>query len=265
MFRTTHTGAFLSLIALLITGTAAQESADFHQFTDKKGQRVSAMLLEVSADRQQMKIRREDGQEFETVINLLSLDDQQYVKDWMKNAPQAGMMKTDFLLNLSLSRQTGSVEKHTQDNIVLEQRPTTFRMTVRNLSRDSLEGARLEYVLVWEDRTRVYQTEAQSWTYIATSDEEEEGAPPLVKEVGQMDLELLRFNGEATLETASVNMEQVFIGDNKPFREDEMIGVKVRILAKDGAIIHEASSGGAVIAAMKWDEASALPDPMVLD
>ena len=148
---------------------------------------------------------------------------------------------------------------------MLEQRPTTFRMTVRNLSRDSLEGARLEYVLVWEDRTRVYQTEAQSWTYIATSDEEEEGAPPLVKEVGQMDLELLRFNGEATLETASVNMEQVFIGDNKPFREDEMIGVKVRILAKDGAIIHEASSGGAVIAAMKWDEASALPDPMVLD
>ena len=103
MFRTTHTGAFLSLIALLITGTAAQESADFHQFTDKKGQRVSAMLLEVSADRQQMKIRREDGQEFETVINLLSLDDQQYVKDWMKNAPQAGMMNTDFLLNLSLS------------------------------------------------------------------------------------------------------------------------------------------------------------------
>lgn len=264
MFRTTHTGAFLSLIALLITGTAAQESADFHQFTDKKGQRVSAMLLEVSADRQQMKIRREDGQEFETVINLLSLDDQQYVKDWMKNAPQAGTMKTDFLLNLSLSRQTGSVEKHTQDNIVLELRPATFRMTVRNFSRDSLEGARLEYVLVWEDRTTVYQTEAQSWTYKATSDEEG-GASPRVKKAGQMDLELLRFNGEATLETASVNMEQVFTGDNKSVREDEMIGVKVRILMKDGAIIHEASSVGAVIAAMKWDEASALPDPMVLD
>jgi len=263
MFRTAHIGAFLLSFAALVSGTAAQESSSFHQFTDKKGQKVSAMLLGVSSDRQQMKIRREDGQEFETVINLLSLDDQQYIKDWMKNAPQSAAMKTDIRLNVAVTRQTASVEKRTEGSIVLEARPTTFRILIRNLSRDTLEGARLEYTLVWEDRTTIFQTEEKTWTYTANSDEPTSSNK--VKKAGEVEIESLRFNGETNFETTPVNMEQVFLSDNKPFREDVMIGVKVRILTKDGAVVHEADSGGAVIAAMKWDEVLALPDPRVIN
>ena len=258
MFRSAHPGAFLLLVAVLFSGrAAAQGSPDFHQFTDKKGQKVSAILIGVSTDRQQMKIRREDGLEFETVINLLCLDDQQYVKDWLRKTPMAATVKTDFRLDVALTRQTGSVEKHTLESIVLEGRPTTFRMAIRNLSRDSLDGARLEYALVWEDRTTIYETEAKTWTYTAASDEG--GASHRVKQTAEIPLESLRFNGETTLETTPVSMEQVFLGDNNPYREDEMIGVKVRILTKDGLVIHESDSGGAVIAAMGWDDIQALP------
>jgi hypothetical protein len=264
MFRSAHTGAFLLLTAVLFPGkVSSQESPDFHQFTDKKGQTVSAMLLEVSPDRQQMKIRREDGQEFETVINLLSLDDQQYVKDWMKKAPMTAAAQAEFRLDVVLTRQTGSVEKRSESSIRLESRPSTFRVALRNLSRDSLEGARLEYALVWEDRTTIYQTEAETWTYTSGSDED--GASHRVKKTGKFDLEPLRFNGEATLETPAVDMEQVFIGDNNPYREDEMLGVRVRIIGADGIVIHETHSGGAVLAAMGWDEILALPDPMVVN
>lgn len=264
MFRSAHTGAFLLLTAVLFPGkVSSQESPDFHQFTDKKGQSVSAALLGVSPDRQQMKIRREDGQEFETVINLLSLDDQQYVKDWMKKAPMPAATQAEFRLDVALTRQTGSVEKKTEESLRFESRPSTFRMVIRNLSRVSLDGARLEYALVWEDRTTIFQTEAKTWTY--TSGSVEDGASQRVKKSGRIDLEPLRFNGEMTLETPSVSMEQVFIGDNNPYREDEMIGVWVRIVSSDGTVIHEVDSGGAVITAMKWDEILALPDPRVIN
>jgi len=268
MFRTAHTSALLLLFVFLMPGMAAQESSDFHHFTDKKGQKVSAKLIGVSPDRQQMKIRREDGQEFETVINLLSLDDQQYVKDWMKKTPMAeavakAVAKSDFRLNVVLTRQTASVDKHTEDYLVLEGRPTTFRIAVRNLSREALDGARLEYALVWEDRTTIYQTGDKTWTYTAVSDEG--GASHRVKQTGEIKLDSLRFNGEATVETMPVSMEQVFIGENNPYREDEMIGVKVRILSKDGLVLNETDSGGAVITAMKWDDIQSLPAPNVID
>jgi hypothetical protein len=264
MVRFAHTGAFLLLIAALFPGKASsQESPEFHQFTDKKGQSVTAALLGVSPDRQQMKIRREDGQEFETVINLLSLDDQQYVKDWMKKTPMSVTTQAEFRLEVALTRQTGSVEKQTEESLLLESRPSTFRMVIRNLSRVSLEGARLEYALVWEDRTTIFQTEAKRWTY--TSRSTEDGASHRVKESGRIDLEPLRFNGEIILETPAVSMEQVFIGDNNPHREDEMLGVRVRIIGADGTVIHETHSGGAVIAALEWDEILALPDPRVIN
>lgn len=267
MFRSAHTGAFLILYACLLSGAAAQESSDLHQFTDKKGQQISAVLLNVSTDRRQMKIRREDGQEFETVINLLSLDDQQYIKDWLKkSAPTEAVAAetVDFRLDVLLSRQTASVEKHTSGNVALEARSTTFRIAVRNLSRDSLESARLAYAVVWEDRTTLYQRTDGEWAFRVTSDEE--GLSHRVKQAGDLALESLRFNAESTIETLPVMMDQIlFFGDNKPYREDEMLGVKVRILSEDGQVLHESDSGGAAIASMKWEDIESLPMAMSVD
>ena len=91
----------------------AQEAATIHEFTDKRGQKVSAILLAISEDRRQMTIKREDGQQFDTVINLLSLDDQQYIKDWMKNRPGVTAAPgVEYRLDLSATRQTGKTEKN---------------------------------------------------------------------------------------------------------------------------------------------------------
>lgn len=266
MFRPFPAGLFLVIFAFPLFRLAAQEGADFHQFTDKKSQTITARLLSVSPDRQQMKIRREDGQEFESGINLLSLDDQQYVKDWMKKqvpVEVAGQAVPEFRLKVTLTRQTGSVNKHTENSTVLEGRPTTFRVAIRNLSRDSLDGAKLEYALVWEDRATIYQTDKKAWTYTAVADET--GSSHRVRQAGTVNLEMLRFNGEITVETVPVSMEQVFLGDNKPYRQDEMIGAKIRILSADGLVLHEADSGGPVIAAMKWDDIQALPAALVIE
>ncbi len=64
-----------------------QEAVPAHTFTDKNGQQVTAILLSISSDRRKIKIRRGDGQEFELVINVLSLDDQQFIKEQLETVP----------------------------------------------------------------------------------------------------------------------------------------------------------------------------------
>ena len=105
---------FRVLLILFVTVHApvlfAQDAPDLHEFTDKKGTKILATLLRVSEDRRMMSIRREDGQEFESEINVLSLDDQQYIKDWMKTASPSAMM-TDYRLELELSKKAGRTSK----------------------------------------------------------------------------------------------------------------------------------------------------------
>ena len=135
---------------------------------------------------------------------------------------------------------------------------------MRNLSRDSLEEARLEYAVVWEDRATIYQTGAGEWTFRSAPDGE--GSSRRVKQTGEIELGSLRFNGETTVETVPVTMEQIlFLGDNKPYREDEILGVKVRILSEDGQVLHESDSGGAAIASLKWEDIESLPVAMTAD
>ena len=59
-----------------------------HLFTE--GNQIAANLLEVVDDRKTAKIRREDGIVFSLEIVLFSLDDQQYIKDWMEAYLSAG-------------------------------------------------------------------------------------------------------------------------------------------------------------------------------
>ncbi len=275
----------LPILLLSRTPVRAQAAGDFHEFTGKTGQKLVAKVLGVSEDRRQMRILRQDGLEFETEIVIMSLDDQQYVKDWMKaNAASTGADGTvvagtapaaagngaamaagggSYRLEVAVTRASGKSEKHREEFYTMEEKENLFRVAVRNLSRETLEGARLEYVVVWQDAVTVYYDEdEEEWEFSAR--DRDQTAPP-VKKLGETALEPLRFNGTVTVETSPVRIDEVFYNGNELYRQDELLGVKLRVLAADGSVVHEADSGGAAIAAMGWDEIRALEDPRVID
>lgn len=249
------------------TGAAAAtlDRNALHEFTERaEGRKLVARLLGVSADRRQMHFVREDGQEFETPITLFSLDDQQFVKDWLAaggetSAPLPG---ASFRLELSISRNNGDTRKHREGSVTLEEKDSSYRLVVRNLSRETLVSARLDYAVVWEDAVAIYESSDGTWQYTARDRENERY---LVKRVGVADLEDLRFNDSATVETESVPIGRVFFDGNELHREDATVGIRVRVVGADGAVLHESHSGGAEIGAMDWERIESLAEPRRID
>lgn len=241
-----------------------------HEFTSKNGQKVVAAITGLSEDRRKMKIRREDGQEFETEIVLLSLDDQQFIKDWIKTAPETGAlvsggvsMPADYRVETTISRVLGDSRDHRDGSYRIEERDHFYRIVAKNLSRTTLDGAKLEYALVWRDEVVVYRSDDGETRY--TTDRDNSGNSPLVKRLGTAPLESLRYNAEDTVSTEPASIDRVLYSGNDVFYEDELVGVKIRLLSADGSVLHESHSGAAAAASMTWEEIADLPDPKVID
>lgn len=226
-----------------------------HRFTDKKGQQIDATLLGVTADMQKMRIRREDGQEFESIITLLSLDDQQYIKDWMKTRTA----KTDFRLEVDITRKAQDTERHERDGgfYSFEQRTQKYAIQVRNLSRETLPPAVVEYVWVWSDLVSVYQDNEGIWDYRSYDDEN--GAERTKRISGRGELPALAFNRDGEVSTATFEINRISFGGDL-YQEDEPVGMIARVLTKEGALLEEVRSGGAAIENLSWEQAMELPD-----
>ncbi len=254
MFR-----ASVVLFFILITVVCRSQDDPFHEFTDKKGQKIRAALLDVSEDRRTMKIRREDGVEFESVINVLSLDDQQFLKDWLANRPE----NVDYRLEIAIARKPVDSETENYGSLQLETKSNNYEIKVRNLSRETLESARLEYFVIWEDGTTFYTTAEGILRYASTSPDDE-GAP-LVRIQGSERLESLAFNRETVVHTVPFDLESVAYSDGEVLYSDEAVGAVVRILTPSGIILAEARVGDARISDLSWDDAIALKEPEVAD
>lgn len=244
--------AILIVLMTCALVSRAQES-DFHEFTDKKGQQILAMLLDVSPDNRLMKIRREDGQEFETEILVLSLDDQQYIKNWMKTRS----VKTDYRLEIDITKKAGKTERHnrTSSSYTYEQRFSSFEITVRNLSRETVPDTTLEYILVWDDQILLYQIEGD-WTY-SNADEDDETT---VKKSGSAPLAPIPFNREQIVSTEEIEVNRMVYGGDI-YREDEQHGIMVRVLNENGDVLAEERSGTAALQGLRWELAMDLPEP----
>ena len=62
--------------------------SEFRAFTDKRGQQIEARIISISDDRRQLNLVRQDGRSFELEITLLSLEDQQFLTEWLRPAKQ---------------------------------------------------------------------------------------------------------------------------------------------------------------------------------
>ncbi|MDF1858792.1 MAG: hypothetical protein P1U87_01185 [Verrucomicrobiales bacterium] len=244
---------FVIFPALLL---CAQDGGEFHEFTDKKGSKIYAMLLGVSEDNRMMKIRREDGQEFESEINVLCLDDQQFIKAWMKKKPM--LTAGDYRIELSIAKKAGETErrKGNGSSYSYVQRFSSFEVTVQNLSRETLPSTRLEYVILWDDQLVIYQASDGDWTYRAADEEDE----TIVKVKGEIPLPAIPFNREEIVTTSEFEINQLLLSGDV-YREDEPFGIYARVVTDSGVVLAEARVGTSEVDKVGWEDAIAFNDP----
>lgn len=247
----------IALTALVfLAPLRAQEAAELHEFTDKKGSKILASLLSVSEDKRTMKIRREDGIEFDLEINILSLDDQQFVKQWMAQAPKTA---ADYLIELVATRKAGRTEKLDggSSSYSYERRFSTYDFTVRNLSRETVPPARIEYAIVWDEQLDLFLDDDGNWSYDYP---DEDQASTFVKLLGSVEIPSLPFNREETVTTEAFPVDRMFLlGDL--YREDEALGVVARVVASDGTVLAETKFGKAEVERAEWESVIAFSDP----
>ncbi len=212
--------------------------ADYHLFTPKQGNPIEAKLLNVSSDWTKMQIQNKEGRTFEVGTNLVSLDDQQYIKDWIKNKPT----KSDFELDVKISKKIGSVDRKKYSGTYdLEKRDVTYSIEILNKSVETLPTPKVEYVVLMADGAEIYELSSGGWSY--TSDE----TPDVTGVKGEVDFEDLTFNREQSITTTPLTVDKVVGDGNFVYGEDKMLGVLVRITTVDGTEVglYRSSESGA--------------------
>lgn len=247
----------LLILFLMISSiqSYALDLDELHLFTDKKGNQIAATLLEVTGDQRTAKIRREDGKEYSPEIVLFSLDDQQYIKDWMEADKLASANKPkaqEFHLTIKVDHKESSTEKHPEGSLDLESTPNFFEVSVLNTSRETLERAVLEYVIIWEEGITVSEVEGDDgWTYTYPREKDVGG---LIRKQGSLPLEALAFNRDAIVRTAETPIERAVYSDGDILKEDKLLGVLVRVVGPDGEILAETTSGKSEITSYTWEK-----------
>lgn len=215
-----------------ISDLRAEEAPVFRQFQDKQGRTLEARPVTVSTDRRQLTIAFRDGKEATLDPLLLSLDDQQFLADWVKTQPAAG-----HRLQVTVEKISAApADRVREDDYRMTTEHPAYRVTVTNLSRETLTGAVVEYYALIDDKVRIYKDpDDGEWDYsLGTRDGD---PPPHVTEV--QEIPELAFNRSHQITTRSLSVEQVAGVGNFIYGEDRLHGAIVQIRDRNGAVIGE--------------------------
>lgn len=261
------------LSAILLCTLTSVALAQQHEFTNKEtGVQILAEIVGVDPDWQSMTIRK-DGTTFNIAPNILILDDQQFVKDWLKeqgitepNQPTAPAMTgtetgaattpsfdlSRVNLEVTLTKKQVSSDKTEYSSYMdLVTRNFRYDLKVRNIGREVLPASKISYALVWREGVQF-----SAGTYYTDSSKEEYAIR------GEADLEPIGFNFEQIVETSNVEINTVTYENNDEYRTDELLGAVVRLSLPDGTEIGEYLSNDAEREALTWDKVAELPsDP----
>jgi len=192
-----------------------------------------------------MQIQKADGTTFSVAINLLTLDDQQFVKDWILLQPE----NSDFELDVKIAKEFGGLKRERYSSSTdLETRDLIYNITVTNKSRETMETPIVEYAVVYDDRVRIYQSDGD-WTYTTPSLSESRGIS------GKVSLADLVYNRDQQLKTEPVKIEKVMGDGNVTYGEDDPLGVLVKVSNASGFMVGLYRSGESGVSRFTWEDA----------
>lgn len=263
-------------LALSMSSTTAQEQtgaeAPWHRFHDKEGHQIEARVVSLSPDWRQVQIERNDGLIFDLAITRLSLDDQQYLRNWILNRELPDPASLRFDLNFTRHETPVSKEKLSTpiEEALWEAHEIGYRVSITNLSRTPLARLRLEYCLLLEDAVEVRPMNPALIPALEVDEAMPRWRPrrnrPLNYHFGSLELPLLAFNRPHLLDTATLVRDAVSPGrDNRLDLEDRVVGIMTRIVSDRGIIIAEKTDLIREYSALDWQVFAHRRDPSESD
>ena len=262
-------GIFWSIVSATFSqSTDTETEASWHQFRDQQGHEMEARVLSLSSDLRQVKIERRDGQVFDLVITRLSLDDQQFLRDWLLQPRELDPESTR--IDLVASRQEITRErtrlKNEVDEIQWESRAFAYEISVNHQNRFPLAGLRLEYCLLSEDLVEVMATDPAADPAGDPEDITRLFRAPsrghIEYHFASIELPPLLFNREHSVETVSLPLDTVSTrGDTREQFEDRGIGILLRLVAADGTVLAESDDLIREHSTLDWAAFSHRRDP----
>ncbi len=253
----------LSAINVLASEFDAEES-EVRLFTNKEGQKIEAILISVGGSMRTVSIERpSDARLFDLEITTLSLDDQQYIKDWLRSQPAPQLAQ----LNLRLQGQpflTEATREKFEDRIYGGSGTRSklgYQFKINNLSREPLLGCRLEYVVLIQDRVEIRISESDGETVRWRMNED----GPVIYRSGHIALDALKYNTEFSVISATVPHEEIRAGSAGNSAEDKVLGVLARLTTADGTPLVEFSDIDSRHSQLNWESFAQLRDSAETD
>lgn len=238
-----------ALFLVFATGAIARE------FTDSQGRTIEAELVSHSGS---TVVINRSGKEFAVEVTMFSLDDQNYIRKWIEENPDA--VNYDFNYYVDLEKL--KVSQQDADGGAYEDKlktiPYNYEMIVFNKGVAPAEDIEIRYEIYIEDFVDI---RGNRFVRMATGGEKRARNQTIA---GKLDPLSIPTGGRHDFER-TVNTE--FYIDRDGGRTDEaatdkMIGVRIRIY-KNGKVLDEYESGenDRKMAEIKWQDTPASDGP----
>ncbi|MFK5923066.1 MAG: hypothetical protein QM496_12875 [Verrucomicrobiota bacterium] len=249
---------------------AAQTQNSYHVFTDKKGKSIEATPVSISPDKTKLQIQRKDGNQFEISIMTLNLDDQQFIKSWLKENPNTINYNVNITVDKSFERSKYTPGPKGRYDIKFIVEKTQFEIEVKNLTRAKLTDLILEYYIITEHSifARSYQDPDQKkpaeWYYPFDHWARQAGDPtpdkPISLTHGKIKLEDLPYSFSTRITTPLVDIREITReASRESLNKDTLYGIIVRLTDTEGHEISLYRSSDRPFLKKSWDEIAKMP------
>lgn len=219
----------LLLAALLIVSFDAAA----REFTSQDGRKINGDLLAHSGDQVIIKV---GAKEFAVPVANFSLDDQQFIKEWIAANPGSMRFKLGYFFDVEREREDVTQGKAAGSMIddKLKTFPYTYEMIVFNRDITDADGIEIHYEIYIDDFVDIRNN---TYTRMAAGGAK---SARLETVAGKMEVPKLAAGGRIDM-TRTFNTEFYIDRDNGKTDEaatDKVLGIRLRVY-KGGAMIGE--------------------------
>jgi len=225
-------------------------SPEYRSFTDQTGRTIIAKPKEFIAATKKLRIELQDGKSFEIKPGDLSIDDQIFIKEWMKTAHQSAakpIIQHKFEAQMGNTLRKWTWTAGPDISYPLEDFQARFMGSVRNMGREPLNGVLLEAATLYYDQVQVYEPGPYRDAFLNQTSvdtayvEFDYSRERLRFRKDVVEVKKLTFNGELRVEPAPLafQREPAAGARSRNPRSDMLAGILIRLVTPDGLVLME--------------------------